>query len=397
MAAPVGAALGKVAGQIAKRLAIHAASDPEKTAGCAFQVAGVIAGVLVIGALLLGALASAVPSVVFGGAGRPDMPAVISDYLDMASRIGNSVAGTAQDKADATAKNGELTDIQVSAPDWRYLVAIAAVQCDQDFDRADLKAVERAVLAHVTYDVTRVSTTPTETVVVSAEYADVGTVALDFPLPSGAMFAGRENEAAEIYLSSLASVNEEGRYDPFAAAASSAGGGVGMTPEIAAKLKQSGVVIEPGSPVETALSYLGTPYHWGATGKCPMDGAHGTANHPGALPNCFDCSGLMIRVYTQHGLQPPRVSKDQAKWGTPVTAAQLQPGDLVFFGDPTVYHVGMYIGGGYYVHAPKTHDVVKISLLANRKDFVAARRWDWQYRTTPVWNPRTDPHMIAPQ
>lgn len=396
MAAPLAAA-AKVAAQVAKRLAINAARDPEKAAGCALQVAGVIAGVLVLGAVFLGALASAVPTVVFGGTGRPDMASVIDDYLSMAARIGNKVAGTAQTRADAEATSGELTDVQTSAPDWRYLLAIAAVQCDQDFDHADLKAVERAVLAHVSYDTTVVSTTPTETVVVSAEYAPVGTVALDFPLPSRAMFVGRENEAAEIYLSSLSSINEQGRYDPFAAAAASAGGGVGMTPEIAAKLKESGVVIEAGSPVETALSYLGTPYHWGATGKCPRDGAHGTANHPGPLPNCFDCSGLMLRVYTQHGLQPPRVAKDQAKWGTPVTAAQLEPGDLVFFGDPTVYHVGMYIGGGYYVHAPKTHDVVKISLLANRKDFVAARRWDWQPRTAPVWNPRTDPHAGLPQ
>lgn len=396
MAAPAGAVVLGILKRVAVSLGLRAAQDPEKAAGCTLQIVGVTAGLLVVGALFLGALAAAVPTVVFGGSGRPDMPAVIADYLELAAKIGNTVAGNAQAKADAKATGGELTDVQVSAPDWRYLVAIAAVQCDQDFDHADLRAVERAVLAHVTYSTATVSTTPTETVVVSAEYADVGTVALDFPLPATALFTGRENEAAEIYLSSLSSVNEEGRYDPFAAAAS-AGGGVGMTPEIAAQLKASGVVIEPGSPVETALSYLGTPYHWGATGKCPMDGAHGTANHPGALPNCFDCSGLMIRVYTQHGLQPPRVSKDQAKWGTPVTAAQLQPGDLVFFGDPTVYHVGMYIGGGYFVHSPKTHDVVKISLLANRKDFVAARRWDWQPRTAPVWNPRTDPHLGLPQ
>lgn len=397
MAAPVGAAALAVLKRAAASLGLRAASDPEKTAGCALQVAGVIAGVLVVGALFLGALASAVPTVVFGGTGRPDMASVIDDYLDMAARIGNKVAGTAQNKAEAAATSGELTDTQTSAPDWRYLLAIAAVQCDQDFDQADLAAVERAVLAHVTYDTTVVSTTPTETVLVSAEYAPIGTVALDFPLPSRSMFAGRENEAAEIYLSSLSSINEEGRYDPFAAAAASAGGGVGMTPEIAAKLKASGVVIEAGSPVETALSYLGTPYHWGSTGRCPMDNAHGTTNHPGALPNCFDCSGLMIGVYTQHGLHPPRVSRDQARWGTAVSAAQLEPGDLVFFGDPTVYHVGMYIGGGYYVHAPKTHDVVKISVLATRKDFVAARRWDWQYRTGPVANPRTDPHLGLPQ
>lgn len=397
MAAPaLGAAAAAIAKRVAISLGIRAASDPERMTGCALKVGGVIAGMLVVGALFLGALASAVPTVVFGGATHPDMASVINDYLNMAARIGNKVAGTAQSKADAEATTGELTEVRAGAPDWRYLLAIAAVQCDQEFKQADLGAVEQAVLAHVTYSTTRVATTPTETVVASAMYGQVGTVARDFPLPARAMFSGRENEAAEIYLSSLSSINEQGRYDPYAAVET--GGGVGMTPEVAAKLKASGVVIEPGSPVETALSYLGVPYHWGGKGRCPMDNAHGTKNHPGPMVNCLDCSGLISYVFPQHGVQCPHGSKNQARWGgRAVTAAELLPGDVVFFGNPTVYHVGIYIGGGYFVHAPGTHKYVSIAVLANRKDFVSARRWDWQYRTAPVKNPRIDPSGALPQ
>jgi len=63
-----------------------------------------------------------------------------------------------------------------------------------------------------------------------------------------------------------------------------------------------------------------------------------------------------------------------------VTASALIPGDVVFFGSP-IHHVGIYMGGGYYIHAPRTGDFVKISKLADRSDFAGARRYDWQLRT----------------
>ncbi|MDO8963821.1 MAG: NlpC/P60 family protein [Coriobacteriia bacterium] len=126
-----------------------------------------------------------------------------------------------------------------------------------------------------------------------------------------------------------------------------------------------GVSVDPGSPVETALSYHGIPYLWGGT-----------------TPNGFDCSGLMQYVYKQHGVTTPRVSRDQFRAGIHVEPDQMQPGDLVFFGSP-VYHVGMYIGGGYFVHAPRTGDYVKVSPLAKRTDFVGARRFPWRYRVGP--------------
>lgn len=129
--------------------------------------------------------------------------------------------------------------------------------------------------------------------------------------------------------------------------------------------KDIGVAVEPGSPVETALSYHGIPYKWA-----------------GATPAAFDCSGLTMYVYKQHGVTLPHHAASQFLLGERVAQNDLQPGDLVFFGSP-VYHVGMYIGGGYFLHAPRTGDFVKVSPLAKRNDFVGARRYPWRYRVGP--------------
>lgn len=111
--------------------------------------------------------------------------------------------------------------------------------------------------------------------------------------------------------------------------------------------------------VEYAKSRLGCRYVWGAQG-----------------PNTFDCSGLMYWVAKQLGKTIPRTSKAQSQSGMPVSKANLLPGDLVFFANKNgVHHVGMFIGGGQFIHSPQTGDVVKISKLSSRKDFYCARRY----------------------
>ncbi|WP_290056105.1 C40 family peptidase [Amycolatopsis solani] len=100
--------------------------------------------------------------------------------------------------------------------------------------------------------------------------------------------------------------------------------------------------------INAALSKLGSPYVWGATG-----------------PNSFDCSGLLQWAYAKAGITLPRNSAAQARFGTPVPRDQLQPGDLVAYYSP-VSHIGMYLGDGKMVHAPTSGDVVKISPLQSQ-------------------------------
>lgn len=143
--------------------------------------------------------------------------------------------------------------------------------------------------------------------------------------------------------------------------------------QVLAGANRAGIVVEPGSPVETALAYHGVPYLWG-----------------GATPSGFDCSGLVMYVMNQHGVRLPHYSGAQFQLGEKVAPADLKPGDVVFFGSP-VYHVGMYVGAGYFIHAPRTGDYVKLSKLAERKDYAGARRYDWKYRTSPVTGAVVDP------
>jgi hypothetical protein len=97
--------------------------------------------------------------------------------------------------------------------------------------------------------------------------------------------------------------------------------------------------------VADARKYLGVPYVWGGT-----DPASG-----------LDCSGLVQKVYSDLGIDLPRVSRDQAKAGTAVPSLdQAKPGDLLAFGEP-VHHIAIYIGDGKMIHAPQPGENVKVS------------------------------------
>ena len=113
----------------------------------------------------------------------------------------------------------------------------------------------------------------------------------------------------------------------------------------------------PSSVVSIAMRYLGVPYRWG-----------------GASPSGFDCSGLVMYVFAQVGISLPHSSYGQYGMGVAVPRDALQPGDLVFFNG--LGHVGIYVGGGSFIHAPHTGDVVKISSLTGwyASTYVGARR-----------------------
>src|SRR5215211_1742703 len=113
-----------------------------------------------------------------------------------------------------------------------------------------------------------------------------------------------------------------------------------------------------GGVVGIAMQYLGVPYVWG-----------------GASPSGFDCSGFVMYVYAQVGISLPHNAAAQYGYGSPVSRSQLAPGDIVFFDG--LGHNGMYIGGGQFIHAPHTGDVVKISNLGDSwyaSTYVGARR-----------------------
>jgi cell wall-associated NlpC family hydrolase len=113
-----------------------------------------------------------------------------------------------------------------------------------------------------------------------------------------------------------------------------------------------------GGVVGIAMRYLGVPYRWG--GASPSTG--------------FDCSGFTMFVYAQVGVSLPHYTGAQWAMGSPVARSQLQPGDLVFFNN--LGHMGIYVGGNSFIHAPHTGDVVKISSMTGWYDrtYVGARR-----------------------
>lgn len=114
----------------------------------------------------------------------------------------------------------------------------------------------------------------------------------------------------------------------------------------------------------TAERFVGIPYRWG--GDTVVDG--------------MDCSGFVRAVYNLCGVNIPRTSADQFKVGQQVGRDELQDGDLVFFGSSAdkISHVGIYVGEGRFVHAPRRGDEIKITPLDDKyfaERLVGAKRY----------------------
>lgn len=108
-----------------------------------------------------------------------------------------------------------------------------------------------------------------------------------------------------------------------------------------------------------ALAQVGDVYVWAAAG-----------------PTRWDCSGLTMRSFQKAGVSLPHSSRIQIKYGKNISASNLKPGDLLFFGKP-ISHVSIYMGGGKMVQAPrpgKRVEVVNFTKMFGRKPFVGARR-----------------------
>ena len=147
-----------------------------------------------------------------------------------------------------------------------------------------------------------------------------------------------------------------------------ADGVVGVGTFYALQQRQAAVEVNRGfgrrgaQIVQMAQQYMGTPYAWG-----------------GSSPGGFDCSGFIYYIYSQFGISLPRMSDGQFEVGRAISGDNLLPGDLVFFTtyEPGASHVGIYLGGGRFIHASSAAGEVTITPLGKsyyQERYLGARR-----------------------
>ena len=135
----------------------------------------------------------------------------------------------------------------------------------------------------------------------------------------------------------------------FGGGLSGLGSNAGLTPGASGKA---------GQLINYAKKWLGTDYSYGGGNmKGPSRGINQGRNIIG-----FDCSGLVQQVYNHFGIKLPSVSRDQSKYGKAVNSKNARPGDLVFFSSRglPVGHVGIYLGNGQMLEAPRTGLKVRV-------------------------------------
>lgn len=248
-----------------------------------------------------------------------------------------SVAATQQKLATlATKVNGELTQLVAEEQARKQAEAEAAAAAKQK--------AEAEALARKAAELRARSTT-------TAAPAVARTAATTPATAAAAASAGRANATAKTTAVAGTPRNTS------ATTAARAPAAAPPAPEIAAPAPEDIPAASPAAAIAVAeaLKQLGKRYVFGAVG-----------------PETFDCSGLTMWAWAAAGVSMPHYTVSQFQAFPHVPLDQLQPGDLVFF-NLNLGHVGMYIGNGKYVHAPRTGDVVKISPLAGRNVVGAVR------------------------
>ncbi|MHA7132025.1 C40 family peptidase [Oerskovia turbata] len=155
---------------------------------------------------------------------------------------------------------------------------------------------------------------------------------------SGALSGAGTDDLARLFSSISSSLTSSGALSGAAASSTSTGA-----------LAATGAAGSAASVLETAKQYLGVPYVWG--GESLAEGG-------------LDCSGLVQLVFGAHGVDLPRVARDQMNAGAEVASlAQAQPGDLIV--QRGGKHIGIYLGDGQMIHAPKPGRTVEITSVSD--------------------------------
>ncbi|MER5888671.1 bifunctional lytic transglycosylase/C40 family peptidase [Streptomyces sp. NPDC001941] len=130
--------------------------------------------------------------------------------------------------------------------------------------------------------------------------------------------------------------------------------------------------------IRAAMGMIGKPYSWGggtsvgpSTGICCSPNGSSGTNIKG-----FDCSGLVLYAYARAGISLPRTAAQQYAATEPVRPQDFRAGDLVFFGSSPagIHHVGIYVGGGRMVNAPRPGEEVRVDDLKSMSDLYAIGR-----------------------
>jgi cell wall-associated NlpC family hydrolase len=130
--------------------------------------------------------------------------------------------------------------------------------------------------------------------------------------------------------------------------------------------------------LEAADNMVGKPYSWGggdasgpSTGTCCSPRGSSGANISG-----FDCSGLTLYAYAKAGITLPRTAAAQYAASEPVKPEKMKAGDLIFYGASaeSLHHVGIFLGGGYMIDAPRPGSKVRYSSISSMKDLFGVAR-----------------------